>query len=53
MIARTLIAALIVAFLGCASSRSQEALVTYKTLSPEIALDLADAALADCRQRGF
>ena len=53
MIARALIAALIVAFLGCASSRSQEALVTYKTLSPEIALDLANAALADCRQRGF
>jgi uncharacterized protein GlcG (DUF336 family) len=42
-----------VALLGFASSRAQEALVTYKTLSPEIALDLANAALADCRQRGF
>jgi uncharacterized protein GlcG (DUF336 family) len=53
MIARILMAALTVAFLGCASSRAQEALVTYKTLSPEIALDLANAALSDCRQRGF
>ena len=53
MIARTLMAALTVAFLGYASSRAQEALVTYKTLSPEIALDLANAALTDCRQRGF
>ena len=53
MIARTLLAALPVAFLGCASSPAQEALVTYKTLSLEIALDLANAALADCRQRGF
>ena len=46
-------AAVTVAFLGGASSRAQESLVTYKTLSPEIALDLANAALADCRQRGF
>jgi hypothetical protein len=53
MIARTLMAALTVAFLGYASSRAQEALVTYKTLSPEIALDLANAALANCRQGGF
>jgi uncharacterized protein GlcG (DUF336 family) len=54
MLARTLMAALTMAFLGCASSsRAQEALVTYKTLSPEIALDLANAALTDCRQRGF
>ena len=42
-----------VALLGCASSRAQEALVSYKTLSPEIALDLANVTLADCRQRGF
>ena len=33
--------------------RAQEALVTYKTSSPEIALDLANAALANCRQGGF
>jgi len=41
------------ALLWCASARAQEALVAYKTLSLEIALDLANAALADCRQRGF
>lgn len=34
---------------GCA----EEALATYKSLSPGIALDLAQAALADCQQRGY
>src|SRR5258708_3872522 len=34
-------------------SGSQEALVTHKSLTPEIALDLARAALADCQKRGF
>jgi uncharacterized protein GlcG (DUF336 family) len=33
--------------------RAQDALVTYKTLSPEMALDLARATLADCRRRGY
>ena len=32
---------------------AQDALVTYKSLSPEIALDLAHATLEDCRKRGF
>lgn len=32
---------------------AQESLVTYKSLSPEVALDLARAVLADCRQRGY
>src|SRR5450755_3735170 len=36
-----------------APSRAQEALVTYKSLTPEIALDLARAALADCQKRGY
>ena len=34
-------------------ARAQDALVTYKSLSPEVALDLARAALAYCRERGF
>ena len=34
-------------------SRAQEALLTYKSLTPEIALDLARAALADCQHRGY
>ena len=49
MFARTLTAAVTGVILGCAPSHAQEALVTYKTLSPEIALELANAALADCR----
>ncbi len=35
------------------SARAEDALVTAKSLTPELALDLARAALADCRQRGF
>ena len=34
-------------------SRAQDALVTYKSLSPELALDLARAALGECRKRGY
>src|SRR5688572_25845253 len=34
-------------------ARAQDALVTYKSLSPDIALDLARAALANCRERGY
>jgi uncharacterized protein GlcG (DUF336 family) len=32
---------------------AQEALVTYKSLNPDLALDLARATLADCRTRGY
>ena len=32
---------------------AQDALVTYKSLNPEVALELARAALASCRERGF
>jgi uncharacterized protein GlcG (DUF336 family) len=34
-------------------ARAQDATVTYKSLSPEIALDAAKAALAECRKRGY
>ena len=34
-------------------ARAQDALVTYKSFNPEVALDLARAALASCRERGF
>ena len=44
---------MIVACLFAAPVRAQDALVTYRTMSPETALELARAALADCRQRGF
>jgi uncharacterized protein GlcG (DUF336 family) len=48
---RFMAAALLAAFAlpACA----QDALITYKSLSPEIALDLARGALAACRERGF
>lgn len=32
---------------------AQEPLVSYKSLSPELALDLARAALASCQMQGF
>jgi uncharacterized protein GlcG (DUF336 family) len=38
---------------GAAQTRAQDALVTHKSLAPKIALDLAQAALADCQQRGY
>jgi uncharacterized protein GlcG (DUF336 family) len=36
-----------------APAAAQDALVTYKSLSPDIALELARAALSSCRERGF
>ena len=36
-----------------APGRAQDALVTYKSLAPQVALDLAQAALAACSERGF
>src|SRR3954454_6196196 len=33
--------------------RAEEGLDAYKSLGPELALDLARAALANCRKRGF
>jgi len=45
----TLVALLLLAL----PARAQDGLVTYKSLSPEVALDLARAALAACRERGF
>jgi uncharacterized protein GlcG (DUF336 family) len=53
MVRRFAMTALVGAFFACGVARAQDALVTYKTMSPEIALDLARTALADCRQRGY
>ena len=52
MIVRIIVSALAVALLPSAPA-TQEALVTYKSLNPELALDLARAALAECRKRGY
>ena len=35
------------------AAQAQDALVTYTSLAPEVALDLARAALTNCRERGF
>jgi uncharacterized protein GlcG (DUF336 family) len=50
---RILLAALAIFTLISISARAQESLVTYKSLSPEIALNLARAALAECQRRGY
>lgn len=53
MIVRIAFAALALALSATTPLRAQDALVTYKSLSPEVALELARAALAECRKRGF
>jgi len=50
---RLLLAAAATALLLVMPARAQESLVTFKSLSPEVALELARAALAECRQRGY
>jgi uncharacterized protein GlcG (DUF336 family) len=53
MAVRFLLAVLTALLLTAPPGRAQDALVTYKALSPDIALDLARSALADCRRRGY
>lgn len=50
---RTFLAGLTAAALLASPASAQDATVTYKTLSPEVALELARATLADCQKRGF
>lgn len=50
---QTLLAITAVCALASAPARAQDATVAYKSLSPEIALDAARAALNDCRKRGY
>ena len=50
---RNLLAITAISCLLASPAAAQEALVTYKSLSPELAQDLARATLADCRKRGF
>lgn len=50
---RSLVLASAIVALTALPGRAQEALVTYKLLSPELALDSARAALAECRKRGY
>ena len=53
MINWKLLAATAMSFLLAGAAGAQEAVVSYKSLSPELALDLARATQADCRKRGF
>ena len=53
MLARYLHAVTAISCLLAGPAAAQEALVTYKSLSPELAQDLARATLEDCRKRGF
>ena len=47
------VSSLALVVLWSAPARAQDALVTFKSLSPELALDLARAAFAECRKRGY
>src|SRR5258708_19582268 len=51
---RNLVSALAICTLaGCGQTHAQDSLVTYKSLAPGIALELAQAALVNCQQRGY
>src|SRR4029077_1733413 len=43
----------ICALIGSVQAGAQEPLATYKSLTPGIALELAQAALIDCQKRGY
>ena len=50
---RAVSAALTAGVLLSTPVRAQDSIITYKSLSPELALDLARASLAECRKLGF
>jgi uncharacterized protein GlcG (DUF336 family) len=50
---RIVLAALAATFLAAPPARAAEGIITYKSLSPDIALDLARAALNQCRKDGY
>jgi uncharacterized protein GlcG (DUF336 family) len=50
---RNSVATLAAVFALAGPASAQEALVTYKSLSTEVALELARASLEECRKRGF
>lgn len=52
MLARPLLAATVLLMLAHPAT-AQEPLATYKSLTPELALDLARASLGACRSRGY
>jgi len=50
---RIMLAALAAASLAAAPARAAEGVITYKSLSPDVAFDLARAALDQCRKDGY
>jgi uncharacterized protein GlcG (DUF336 family) len=50
---RCLLVAIATLIAGIHGAPAQEALTTYRSLSPELALDLARASLGDCQKRGY
>ena len=50
---RNIVPAFAVLSLLVAPAHAEDALVGYKSLSTELALDVARAALAECRKRGY
>ncbi len=53
MNARNLFALVALCAVVSAPARAQDATVATKSLTPEIALDAAKAAMAECRKRGY
>jgi uncharacterized protein GlcG (DUF336 family) len=53
MVARKIVPALAVLLALAVPAGAEDALVSYKSLSTELALDVARAALAECRKRGY
>jgi uncharacterized protein GlcG (DUF336 family) len=53
MTLRKLLLALLLAPLLATPGRAQDGLVTFKSMSINLALDLARAALADCQKQGY
>lgn len=53
MIARSTLAAMLLSVALVTSAYAEDALVNFKSLSPNLALDLARSALADCQKRGY
>jgi uncharacterized protein GlcG (DUF336 family) len=43
----------ICALMGSVQTRAEQSLVIYKSLAPEIALELARTAFAECQKRGY
>ena len=53
MIKKALLAGGLSLLAATASARADEALIDFKILNPDVAVEMAQSALADCRERGF